>query len=89
MPTKPTQPDLAAEQLPESDAGAPLVATRRTFLSEAGRKARYIAPLIFTLTAAQARADGVYQGSCYGAGHACPGAEPCCPPLSCNAGICQ
>ena len=57
---------------------------RRDVLSH-GVKLAFVAPVLSTFFAKDAYA-ATY--SCYPAGHACPGNEPCCNGLSCNNGTC-
>ena len=59
---------------------------RRGVLRQGARLA-FVAPLVLTFSAQQAMAAGSNQ-SCYPAGHACPGNEPCCDDMTCNAGVC-
>jgi hypothetical protein len=50
-----------------------------------GAKLAFVAPVVSTFYASQAYA-ATY--SCYPAGHACPGAEPCCGDMVCSDGVC-
>ena len=52
-----------------------------------GSKLAFVVPVLMTFSAKDALAAGSNH-SCYPAGHACPGAEPCCNGLACNNGVC-
>ncbi len=51
----------------------------------AGTKLLWVAPILSTFFASEVYAANY---SCYPAGHACPGDEPCCNGLACNGGTC-
>ena len=78
-----TSPD-ATQASPERDAGA-TPTTRRTFLSDVGRKAAYITPILLTLSAAPAAASSTEPSYCTGAGSPCTVNEDCCS-NSCGVG---
>ncbi|UCC32427.1 MAG: hypothetical protein JSU86_09125 [Phycisphaerales bacterium] len=59
---------------------------RREVLSH-GAKLAFVVPVVMTFCAKDAVAAGSNY-SCYPAGHACPGAEPCCDNLACRDGVC-
>lgn len=78
-----TRPD-ATQASPEHDAGA-TPTTRRSFLSNVGRKAAYITPILLTLSAAPAAASSAIPSYCTGAGSPCSVDGDCCSE-SCGVG---
>ena len=69
----------------------PGTATRRTFLSNVGRKAIYITPVLWTLTAQQALAVGSNPSanpSCIPNGELCDDDADCCS-NNCVVGTCE
>jgi hypothetical protein len=62
--------------------------SRRGFLRGAAKLA-YAGPFVAMLRPQQALGAGSGIQSCYPAGHACPGTEPCCGGLTCKDGTCQ
>ena len=65
---------------------APRGTTTRRDVLQRGVKLAWVAPVVSTFYASQAYAANY---SCYGMGHACAGAEPCCEGLACNDGVCS
>ena len=65
------------------------VRTRRRFLGSVGKKAVFIAPIVWTLTARQARAAGSNPSSpsCVANGGVCADDSDCCSG-NCPAGTC-
>lgn len=61
-------------------ADAPPAGTRREFLGNVGKKAAYIAPIVMTLTASQARAGSAadFDSTCGDDGSPCTVDEDCC-----------
>lgn len=74
-----------AESDPTGDDRGTRQHSRREVIRR-GSKLAFSAPIISTFYASQAYAANY---SCYGEGHACGGAEPCCGDLSCNGGECS
>ena len=65
------------------DDAAPKV-NRRRFLQDTAKKAAYIAPVVWVLSAREARAGG----SCAPAGNLCGSDSDCCS-VSCSIGLCD
>lgn len=61
--------------------------SRRSFLRGAAKLA-YVAPAVLALKPQEAFAAGSGPGSCYPAGHECPGQELCCDDMVCSGGVC-
>ena len=61
-------------------ADAPPAGTRREFLANVGKKAAYIAPIVMTLTASQARAGSAadFDSTCGEKDSPCTDAFDCC-----------
>lgn len=74
-------PELQIERAEESTASP--AETRRTFLGATGRKAAFILPAVWTLSAQQALAQGSSL-SCSAYGTVCEVNEDCCT-LNCHA----
>ena len=66
---------------------APRSPERRAFLTDVGKKAAYITPVVLTLAAAPAMASPP-SVSCKGSGEACTLSESCCS-NSCTGATCD
>ena len=65
-------------------ACAPASATRRSFLRQAGSKAKYAVPIVVALAASHAHAGSEFDSTCADAGSPCNNDGDCCGALTCQ-----
>lgn len=75
--------DHGTEREESPPEGAAIGRTRRSFLASAGKKAAFVMPVVWSLTAEPAMA--VSGGTCSPGGNACAVDADCCS-LNCNGG---